>query len=1478
MLNMRTGHDVDYFTDAVGKGRDEYYTGATHAGEPPGLWHGKGAESLGLTGEVDPEMMKALYTHGLDPRDPATANRETWGQAARFGNPPRNYKSADEIYAGLLDSHPEAGPEERAQLRAQATRSARQSVAFYDIVLSAPKSQTLLWVAAERGATEAAAAGDDETAAEWRRVAGAVEEGLMVGHRAVLDFLSDRAAFARAGHHGGGGGQWLDAPNLISAQFLQHDSRDHDPQLHVHGPTANKVECGDQKVRALDFTIFTTWHDAAAALGERVSEAYLYEQLGVRWQTRPDGKAREIAGIDPDASGLFSKRTAAITPAMERLIDRFTDETGREPTNRERSVLAEQASSHTRRSKVFGAETRDGQLARWAAEYDAAFGRDMPALATAALGQAPEVAEMWSERDVVARALAEMEESRQSWTRSNLTLAVSNALPGHLGIGHEHVGALLDGVTDKAEALARHLNPKAGPEGLDATFYRADGESVFIKPASARYATDNQLLGEDELRAAAVRRGAPTLTAEDADEVIAQFARAGRELGVDQAAALRGILTSGAAVEVLTSPAGTGKSFLVGSLAETWPQHGPGAGGAGDPEPDAGEGRRVFGLAYGQRQADVLTEEGVKAQNITRWLKAQARLDAGAGTGDDEQFRMRAGDLLVVDEAGAAPTPDLVAIHRRAEAAGVKLLLVGDPKQLGAVGAGGALADIAERGIRYELAEVRRFRESWEGPASLRLRDGDTSALDEYAKHGRLVDGGTAEQAEAAAARAWLADTLAGREALLIVGSNEAAARVSTSLRNDLVRLGRVEETGVPLGMQGTVAGVGDLVQARQNAWHLYGWQGNTEAPVNRTSYRVTGVHADGRGLTVARVIGRDAEGVEQLAEPIQLPGFYVNERVTLAYASTAHAAHGRTVDSGYPVIGAGTDAATGYVELTRGRDTNIAFVVTRNVNPGADTGETHKVVQRTAAEVLADVIRPPLLDDNRTALTESEQHAEQERSTLTHVDRMIAVIDATTAGRTSGWLDQLAADGSLPERHRISLAADEARTSLDQLLRSAELAGHDPAQVLRDAVTASSLDRSTSVAQVVHFRIRSALDGKLAPQVTCYADLLPREVPDSNRAGLAALAATADARRLELGAQMLEAPPQWAREALGPIPDDEPGRADWERKAGWAASYRELSEHLDEADPLGAAPPVGLAEKHALFRTAHAALDLSTAGAEEETMSEGRLRARVAAWDREQRFAPRYVADELEAAHAELRTARTNATLWTARADAAHDPREAEQLRNAAAAAATRAAELEPIVTDLEFADDARAAWRYETEVTRDRAERSRYSAGLRGIDLDDPGERVTAQEWLDAHQAEQLAADAERAITEHDLTDDDLDRSTWHDDRACDSLTDEVVIEPASPDIRETSLPDDREHVDPTAPRRTPQRDKTTATVDRAHLALAEIEARQQAEAAEQARTHRTPPDEERRDELHRWAHQAADADTADGRGADEVPQLER
>src|SRR6266496_5674073 len=242
----------------------------------------------------------------------------------------------------------------------------------------------------------------------------------------------------------------------------------------------------------------------------------------------------------------------------------------------------------------------------------------------------------------------------------------------------------------------------------------------------------------------------------------------------------------------------------------------------------------------------VLAGEGLQARNISQWRAAQQRLADGRPLADDHDWRLAPGDLVVIDESAMTNTADIAAVHDVVQAAGAKLLLTGDHRQLAAVGAAGGMDMIARVSPAYELTEARRFTHAWERDASLRLREGDESALRDYRKHGRVIDGGPIERATRLAAEAWLADILAGRHSLLIVDSNEQADRLCAQVRAELVRLGRVQEAGVPLGRQGTIAGVGDVVQGRRNGWELRGVHGNRSCPVNREQYRVLETHGDG--------------------------------------------------------------------------------------------------------------------------------------------------------------------------------------------------------------------------------------------------------------------------------------------------------------------------------------------------------------------------------------------------------------------------------------------------------------------------------------------------------------------------------------------------------------------------------------------------------------------------------------------------------
>ena len=105
------------------------------------------------------------------------------------------------------------------------------------------------------------------------------------------------------------------------------------------------------------------------------------------------------------------------------------------------------------------------------------------------------------------------------------------------------------------------------------------------------------------------------------------------------------------------------------------------------------------------------------------------------------------GDFLSVltAPAGAGKTSTLITAAARV---GAKVVLVGDPAQIGVVnGPGGMFAALAHAGHGIELAEIHRFSQPWERQASLALRQGEADALGDYRLAGRLhpcIDGDTA--------------------------------------------------------------------------------------------------------------------------------------------------------------------------------------------------------------------------------------------------------------------------------------------------------------------------------------------------------------------------------------------------------------------------------------------------------------------------------------------------------------------------------------------------------------------------------------------------------------------------------------------------------------------------------------------------------------------------------------------------------------
>jgi hypothetical protein len=235
-----------------------------------------------------------------------------------------------------------------------------------------------------------------------------------------------------------------------------------------------------------------------------------------------------------------------------------------------------------------------------------------------------------------------------------------------------------------------------------------------------------------------------------------------------------------------------------------------------------------------------------------------------------------------------------------------------------------------------------RFTAEWEQRASLRLREGDKTALEAYDEHGRIT-GGTRQQVFEDARRAYVAAHIAGEDVLLMAYTREDCRELSRIIRDDLIHLGLVEDGRSVLLAAGAWASAGDLIVARENDHRLVTDPGHTLA--NGDRFVVDAV--TGEGLLVRRILEE-----ERLAErPVLYPAAKL-ATTDLGYAVTGHNGQGGTVTRGEAVFRGAEPREWAYVALTRRRQRNTARVISeaRTADPGAGT---HADPELTRADLL---------------------------------------------------------------------------------------------------------------------------------------------------------------------------------------------------------------------------------------------------------------------------------------------------------------------------------------------------------------------------------------------------------------------------------------------------------------------------------------------------------------------------------------------
>jgi ATP-dependent exoDNAse (exonuclease V) alpha subunit len=384
---------------------------------------------------------------------------------------------------------------------------------------------------------------------------------------------------------------------------------------------------------------------------------------------------------------------------------------------------------------------------------------------------------------------------------------------------------------------------------------------------------------------------------------------------------------------LVVGPAGAGKTTTLRAAAQ-----------------DLGsQARPVFAFAPTAKAAKVLRDEtGVAADTVAKLLYEWR--DGPPGTG----WRLPAGSTVVVDEAGMVGTSSLATVFDLAATQRWRLVLVGDPDQLQAVGRGGMFAELCAAGHTHELATLHRFQQQWEHAASLGLRAGNPQAVDAYIGHDRVA-GGSFEAVAGHIAEQWLHHTSAGRTVAVVAETNEHVDALNLTIQAERRQHGQVGPPAALIG-GGEAAGIGDVVVTRRNDRALITDEGE---PIRNRDHWTIATVADDGSLTVSHQGGHGR---------VVLPGDYAREHVRLGYAATAHGAQGDTVDVSFTVVTAATTHRSVYVGATRGREANRLLVVAdspdtaRDVLDGAihnDRVDLPAVVQR---RYLAQQPRPPRL------------------------------------------------------------------------------------------------------------------------------------------------------------------------------------------------------------------------------------------------------------------------------------------------------------------------------------------------------------------------------------------------------------------------------------------------------------------------------------------------------------------------------------
>jgi len=343
--------------------------------------------------------------------------------------------------------------------------------------------------------------------------------------------------------------------------------------------------------------------------------------------------------------------------------------------------------------------------------------------------------------------------------------------------------------------------------------------------------------------------------------------------------------------------------------------------------------------------------------SVTRLIAAVESVDPATGLAAG----LAPQTVVLCDEASMVGTVQFTRLTRAVEAAGGKLVAVGDPEQLAEIDAGGMFSALIRTGDPLSLSGNQRQIASWETAALTRLRDGELdAALDSYIAHGRIHLGASAVDVRRQLADHYVTQYVDGGNVVALACTRRETAALNRAIRERMRTAGEVgpDRLTVPGDDGDRRYASGDQVIVTRNDHQL--------GLLNGTRGVLIDVGDD--ELTLMR---------DDNDETVSITPTWAADHLDHGYAMTVHKAQGLTTGVTLLYGSAALCQQAGYVGMSRGAEANHLYtsassLVGESAGAEVDVPSFELVTGPDPDEVL-DRLRERLAVSNRHTLASDQ-------------------------------------------------------------------------------------------------------------------------------------------------------------------------------------------------------------------------------------------------------------------------------------------------------------------------------------------------------------------------------------------------------------------------------------------------------------------------------------------------------------------------